>query len=156
MPSFMDSLQWVDRTYTQKHESEKPSSLRGLYYPHLSAYPKHGDTSGKKTPIDAALAFLSRCVRRTAVSLTLYILSFLPVVGRFIFPMATYYTFNRAVGLVPAFAIFGSGVFLPRKYLVIFLQSYFASRGLVRELVRDPPFYNYQRPTRISCMSNQC
>jgi hypothetical protein len=53
-----------------------------------------------------------------------------------VLPAASFYTFNKAVGLTPAAAVFGGGLFLPRKYLVIFLQSYFSSRSLMRELVR--------------------
>jgi hypothetical protein len=63
----------------------------------------------------------------------------LPYVGRLVLPAASFYTFNRAVGLGPASLIFGTGVFLPRRYLVIFLQSYFASRSLMRELL-EPYF----------------
>ena len=70
------------------------------------------------------------------MSLAVYMLSYLPYVGRFVLPAASFYTFNNAVGPIPATIIFGSGVFLPRRYLVVFLQSYFSSRSLMRELVR--------------------
>ena len=132
----MDSLHWVDQTYAQKHKSEEPSNLRAMYYPHLSMYPRHGDTSGTKSPSDAALSFLLRFGHKATLSLGLYTLSYLPLVGRFVIPAVSYYTFHKAVGPVPASIIFGSSIFLPRKYLVVFLQSYFASRGLMRELVR--------------------
>ena len=131
----MDSLQWVDQTYVQKHKSEDPHTLRAMYYPNLRMYPTHGDTSHRKAPMDAALAFLIRFGRRAALSLAIYMLSYLPLVGRFVLPAASFYTFNKAVGPVPATLIFGTGIFLPRRYLVRFLQSYFASRSLMRELV---------------------
>ena len=131
----MDSLQWVDQTYIQKHKSEDPRSLRALYYPNLRLYTTHGDTSKHKAPVDAAMAFLFRFGRRAAISLAVYMLSYLPLVGRFVLPAASFYTFYNAVGPVPATVIFGSGIFLPRRYLIIFLQSYFSSRSLVRELV---------------------
>ncbi|KAL9603715.1 MAG: hypothetical protein Q9219_001034 [cf. Caloplaca sp. 3 TL-2023] len=86
--------------------------------------------------MDAALAFLYRYGRRAAISLSIYMLSYLPVIGRLVLPAASFYTFNNAVGPLPATIIFGSGIFLPRRYLVIFLQSYFSSRSLMRELVR--------------------
>jgi len=85
--------------------------------------------------MDAAIAFLVRFGRRAGISLAIYLLSYLPVVGRFVLPAASFWTFNRAVGPVPATAIFGAGVLVPRRWLVVFLQSYFSSRSLMRELV---------------------
>ena len=131
----MDSLQWVDQTYYQKHKSEDPKTLRATYYTELRMYPAHGDTSKHRDPMDAALAFLIRFGRRAGISLAIYALSYLPLVGRFVLPAASFYTFNNAVGPVPATIIFGSGIFLPRRYLIVFLQSYFSSRSLMRELV---------------------
>ena len=131
----MDSLEWVDQTYIQKHKSEDPKTLRAMYYPNLRMYTTHGDTSKHRAPKDAAIAFLVRFGRRAGISLVIYLLSYLPVVGRFVLPAASFYTFNNAVGPVPAAVIFGSGIFLPRRYLVVFLQSYFSSRSLMRELV---------------------
>ncbi|MCJ1323045.1 hypothetical protein MMC15_008396 [Xylographa vitiligo] len=136
---FMDSLAWVDQTYVQKHKTEDPNTLRAMYYPNLRLYPTHGNTSKHKALTDAALAFLFRFGRRAAISLAIYMLSYLPLVGRFVLPAASFYTFNRAVGPVPATIIFGAGVFLPRRYLVVFLQSYFSSRSLMRELL-EPYF----------------
>ena len=138
----MDSLEWVDETYVQKHKSEDPKTLRAMYYPNLRMYTTHGDTSKHRAPKGAAIAFLIRFGRRAGISLGIYLLSYLPVVGRFILPAASFYTFNNAVGPVPAAVIFGSGIFLPRRYLVVFLQSYFSSRSLMRELVsRDAAVY---------------
>lgn len=132
---FMDSLAWVDQTYYQKHKSEDPTTLRATYYAELRLYQPHGDTSHKKPPMEAAIAFLLRFGKRAGISLAIFALSYLPIVGRFVLPAASFYTFNNAVGPVPATIIFGSGLFLPRRYLVVFLQSYFTSRRLMRELV---------------------
>jgi hypothetical protein len=93
------------------------------------------ETSRHRSPRDAALAFLVRYGRRAGIGLAIYALSFLPVVGRLVLPAASFYTFNKAVGPVPAAVIFGSSIVLPRHYLVVFLQSYFSSRSLMRELV---------------------
>ena len=132
----MDSLQWVDQTYYAKHKSEDPRSLRATYFAELRMYSAHGDTSKHRAPMDAALAFLIRFGRRAGISLAIFALSYLPIVGRFVLPAASFYTFNKAVGPIPATIIFGSGIFLPRRYLIVFLQSYFSSRSLMRELVR--------------------
>ena len=132
---FMDSLAWVDQTYYQKHKSEDPSTLRATYYAELRMYQPHGDTSHKRPPIDAAIVFLRRFGTKAGLSLAVFALSYLPIIGRFVLPAASCYTFNKAVGPVPAIVIFGSGLFLPRRYMVVFLQSYFTSRRLMRELV---------------------
>lgn len=137
---FMDSLQWVDQTYYQKHKSEDPKKLRATYHAELKMYSAQGDTSKHKAPMDAAFAFLIRFSRRAGISLAIYALSYLPVVGRFVLPAASFYTFNNAVGPIPATIIFGSGIFLPRRYLIVFLQSYFSSRSLMRELVSSKEF----------------
>lgn len=131
----MESLRWVDQTYVQKHKSEDPSNLRAMYYPNMRMYSTHGATATKKTPWEAGLAFLLRYGRRAGISLAVYALSYLPYIGRFILPAASFYTFNKAVGPQPALIIFGSAIFLPKRYLVMFLQSYFSSRSLMRELV---------------------
>ncbi|KAI4205273.1 MAG: hypothetical protein LQ350_000595 [Teloschistes chrysophthalmus] len=73
-------------------------------------------------------------------------LSYLPYIGRFVLPAASFYTFNNAVGPIPATVIFGSGIFLPRRYLVVFLQSYFSSRSLMRELLE--PYFSRIRFTK--------
>jgi hypothetical protein len=133
----MDSLEWVDRTYIMKHKSDNPENLRAMYYPNLRMYPLHGDVAVKKSPLDVTLTFFLRFGRKAAISIAVYACSFLPIVGRFVLPAASFYTFRKAVGLAPAVAIFSTGIFLPRRYLVIFIQSYFASRSLTRELVSN-------------------
>lgn len=132
----MDSLRWVDYTYASKHKSDDPRTLRAMYYPNLRLYP----TAAKrpKSPTDAGLKVLTRYARRGILSLAVYLLSFLPVVGRFVLPAASFYAFNKAVGPIYALAIFGTGLLLSRHYLVIFLQAYFSSRSLMRDLVRFP------------------
>lgn len=138
----MDSLQWVDKTYIEKHKSEDPHTLRSMYYPNLRMYSTHGDPNKHRDPKDAVIAFLFRFGRRAAISLVIYMLSYLPLVGRFVLPAASFYTLNKALGPLPASVIFGSGIFLPRKYLVVFLQSYFSSRSLMRELVCGQPYWS--------------
>lgn len=136
---FMDSLAWVDTTYAVKHRSEDPTSLRPAYYPNLRTYPvKDGSTHSSSTA-EALSLFLVRFAKRGAISLAVFAASYTPYVGRLVLPAASFYTFNRAVGLGPAAAIFGTGVLLPRRYLVVFLQTYFASRSLMRELL-EPYF----------------
>uniref|UniRef100_A0A8H7N3I5 Transmembrane protein UsgS n=1 Tax=Bionectria ochroleuca TaxID=29856 RepID=A0A8H7N3I5_BIOOC len=136
---FMKSLRWVDMTYVKKHEHEKPDKLRDLYYPNLKTYKvKDGSTHSDSTA-EAITNFVLRFAKRGLISLAVFLLSYVPYVGRFVLPAASFYTFNKAVGLGPASVIFGTGIFLPKRYLVIFLQSYFSSRSLMRELL-EPYF----------------
>jgi hypothetical protein len=142
--SFMESLEWVDSTYIKMHKSDDPRGLRALYYPNLRMYPSghhaHADPNTRKSFLDAVLAFITRFGKRAGISIAVYLLSFLPVIGRFVLPAASFYTFNRAVSTPPAVAIFATALFLPKKYPIVFLQTYFSSRTLMRELVRYPIF----------------
>lgn len=133
---FMESLRWVDQTYIQKHKSEDPHSLRAMYYPNLKMYPTHGPKTETKTPLKQALtAFAIKYGRKAGISLVVLTLSYLPYVGRFVLPAASFYTFQKSVGPQPAVAIFAGALIMPKRYLVSFLQSYFSSRTLMRELV---------------------
>lgn len=139
---FMDSLQWVDQTYIQKHQSDDPSQLRAMYYPTLKMYSTHGDLQRKesRTILDGVLLFARKYGRRAAISLTIYFLTFVPIIGPFILPAASFYTFNKAVGPVPAAFVFATGFILPKKYMVQFISTYFSSRSLMRQLL-EPYFH---------------
>ncbi|CAK7201866.1 hypothetical protein SEUCBS139899_004581 [Sporothrix eucalyptigena] len=152
---FMQSLQWVDYTYAQKHARDAAAATlvdpRRRYYENLKSYAqvsrihqepptattvalnKVGDKlgPGKKS----AARFLLRFGRKAGISLAVFALSYVPVVGRFVLPATSFLTFRRAVGLGPAALIFGTGLFLPRRYLVVFLQTYYGQRSLMRELL---------------------
>lgn len=132
----MESLRWVDSTYIEKHKSDHPEGLRALYYPHLRMYSVRRDGATTSTLASSLKTFVIRYGRRTATSLAVYLLSLLPVVGIFVIPAASFYAFNKGVGPIPAVVIFGSGLVVPKRIVVMFLQSYFSSRSLMRELVR--------------------
>ena len=133
--SFMESIRWVDATYVQKHKSEDPDTLRAMYYPNLVRYSTHNSAGVSKPIPQAAMLFVRRYGRKVGMLLGMYLLSLLPVVGRFVMPAASFYTFKQNVGTTPAAVIFGTGVVLPKRFLVTFLHTYFASRSLMRELV---------------------
>ncbi|RKF80330.1 putative transmembrane protein [Golovinomyces cichoracearum] len=136
---FMESLAWVDRTYYQKHRGEDSTVLRKGYYENLSKYSTGKIKTQPKNNPNAIKKLLIRSVKSAGISLLIFTLSYLPVVGRFVLPTVSFYTFQKVTGFAPAAVIFGTSIFLPRKFLVIFLQSYFASRKLVRELL-EPYF----------------
>ncbi|KAI5925607.1 formamidase [Camillea tinctor] len=136
---FMDSLRWVDMTYVQKHKEENPDTLRDMYYPNLRQYKQRDGSTNSTSTAEAVSMFLWRFARKGLISLGVFALSYVPYIGRFVLPAASFYTFHKAVGLGPAAVIFGTGIFLPKRYLVIFLQTYFSSRSLMRELL-EPYF----------------
>lgn len=136
---FMESLRWVDMTYVQKHKHDDPKDLRDMYYPNLRQYSTRDGSTHTTSTAEAVSMFFMRSARKAGISLAIYALSYLPIVGRFVLPAASFYTTNKAVGLGPASVIFGTGIFLPRRYIVIFLQAYFSSRRLMRELL-EPYF----------------
>lgn len=136
---FMESLKWVDTTYVQMHKHDDPKNLREMYYPNLRQYTTRDGSTSTSSTAEAISMFLYRFARKAMISIAVYSLSYLPIVGRFVLPAASFYTFNAAVGLGPASVLFGTGIFLPRRYLVIFLQTYFSSRSLMRELL-EPYF----------------
>ncbi|KAL1978315.1 hypothetical protein VTN31DRAFT_1174 [Thermomyces dupontii] len=144
---FMLSLYWVDQTYIQKHQAENPAMLRAMYYPNLARYSKKSGPQDDKPPVTRAVgSFFKRYSRRMGMWLSIYVLSLTPVIGRFVVPAASFYTFRKSVGTVPAAVIFGSGMVLPKRDLVMFLQSYFASRNLMRELLE--PYFSRIRFTK--------
>lgn len=133
----MDSLRWVDETYVQKHKTDDPHNLRAMYYPNLEMYPDHAPKPQKeKKPFkEAATIYATKQGRKAAISLGVLALSYMPYVGRFVLPAASFYTFKKSVGTQPAALIFATSLLFPRRYLVSFLQAYFSSRTLMRELV---------------------
>lgn len=154
----MISVAWVDQTYLAKHdtsvippsdrkrieEEQKERQLRGLYYPNLKQYPTNNKPVSATSSKDrgkymAVKAFLYRSGRRAALSLGIYLLTFVPYIGRFVLPAASFYSLNKAAGPIPAAVVFATGLFIPRRYLVVVLQSYFSSRSLMRELL-EPYF----------------
>lgn len=156
---FMQSLQWVDYTYAQKHARDEAAVTlvdpRHRYYENLRTYAQvsgkyqSSASSSSSSPSAAindkldklspgkksAARFLWRFGRKAAISLAVFALSYVPIIGRFVLPATSFYTFHRAVGLGPAALIFGTGLFLPRRYLVVFLQTYYGQRSLMRELL---------------------
>ena len=142
---FMQSLEWVDKTYLTKHADENPHGLRALYYPNLRLYSSSGKAGGGGGAggvlgtFEAVKPFLIKYARRAGISIAVYFASFLPAVGPFVLPAASFYSLNRAAGPIPAAVVFGVGLLLPKRWMIVFLQGYFASRGLMRELL-EPYF----------------
>ncbi|KAJ5162124.1 hypothetical protein N7492_007516 [Penicillium capsulatum] len=136
---FMQSIQWVDTTYIQKHKSEDPDSLRAMYFPSLVMFPTKGGSRSSRPKWELIMTFVNRYGKRMGTLLAIYSLSMIPIIGRFVTPAASFYTFRSHVGTAPAAVIFGTGLVLPKTFIIRFLHTYFASRSLMRELL-EPYF----------------
>ncbi|KAK6497707.1 hypothetical protein TWF481_012110 [Arthrobotrys musiformis] len=151
---FMESLSWVDQTYLQKHQNDNPSTLRPPYHQNLLLYPKHSSSKhpsssssqpqSKTSKLAAAIAqkqshFIKQMLKKGLISLIIYLSSLLPFAGFLVLPAASAWSIHPTVGIGPALAIFLTGLFVPRKHMVIYLQAYHASRSLVRTLL-EPYF----------------
>lgn len=132
----MQSIQWVDTTYIQKHRSEDPDTLRAMYFPSLVMFPSKGGPHSSRPKSEMLKSFVNRYGKKMGMLLAVYFLSMIPVIGRFVTPAASFYTFRSHVGTAPAAVIFGAGLVLPKTFIIRFLHTYFASRSLMRELVR--------------------
>lgn len=80
-------------------------------------------------------AFLRRSFTKAVISLTVYILSFAPLFGNFVIPAVSFYSFNKVVGTPTAVGIFAIGFTLPRRWMFMFLSTFWGGRSLVRELL---------------------
>lgn len=82
----MKSLEWVDHTYVVKHKSEDPTTLRAMYYPNLRQYGDSKQVTGgppkdKKSVYRNVLLFAQRYAKRAAISMGIYLLTFVPYIG---------------------------------------------------------------------------
>src|SRR6266480_3099859 len=86
---FMESLKWVDQTYMEKHASEDPATLRKGYFVNLLQW-GHLPKSRTQKSVNPTQQFLMRGFRKALISIGVYLLSFLPIVGRFVLPAASF------------------------------------------------------------------
>ncbi|KAG9229640.1 formamidase [Amylocarpus encephaloides] len=143
VPLFLMTLmRYVTPTLDNIHRSK----LRNEYHLNLRKYTTRDGSTNTKSTAEAMTMYLMRFGKKAGISLAIFALSYVPYIGRLILPAASFYTLNSVVGLGPAAIVFGTGLFLPRRYLVIFLQSYFASRSLMRELLE--PYFSRVHFTR--------
>ena len=136
---FMQSLEWSDKIYTDKHshETNRKEPLRPLYSKTLSLYARN---SSKATQQFAK--FVRRTVKRLLLGLALYLLSMIPGIGKLVFPAAGFYSLYRALGedLILAAIVGGFGFLLfPKRTYVILVHGWLSSRALTRELL-EPYF----------------
>lgn len=135
---FMQSLQWSDRIYTEKHAKDDPKTLRPLYSKALDLYAR-GSSSRSGQGFSK---FVRRTLKRLAIGLVVYLLSLIPGIGKLVFPVAGFYSLYRALGEDIALAALVGGVGLllfPKRTYVILVQGWLSTRALTRELL-EPYF----------------
>lgn len=154
----MESIRWVDKTNTDKHKDDANAHIVSWYAPlQQLTDTRLGASPETKEPRNAALSrlhtFFQRMAKRSLFSVGIYFASQLPYVGPLVYPVATFTTFHRAVGPVPAAGIFLLGIILPKRLLIIFFQSFFSSRSMMRVLVSVKQFHpRCSTEANISCV----
>ncbi|CAG8470066.1 2837_t:CDS:2 [Paraglomus occultum] len=130
---FLESLRQVDYQYLKKHNDE--SDLRPAYAPLLEKY-------------DNTINYwdeMKRYIKRTLIQMrnatALYMLSFIPLVGRMVYPAASAWYLINLLGLYPACAVGVLMYITPgTKYLaIVFLETLNVTRTLTREVL-EPYF----------------
>ena len=137
---FMQSLEWSDNMYLEKHakDDQTRQPLRPLYFKSLALYARNSPAHST----ERVTKFIRRTVKRIILGLVLFLLSMIPGIGRFVFPAAGFYSLYRALGedIVLATVVGGVGLLLfPRRTYVILVQGWLSTRALTRELL-DPYF----------------
>ncbi|KAG0357656.1 hypothetical protein BC939DRAFT_458470 [Gamsiella multidivaricata] len=149
---FVDSLMYSDHLLLQEHEHAKqeqarnPTAVdstspsiyvmdhRGPFTPALLAYPL------KVQQWQEMWRYMRRTWRRLKWALLFLVLSWVPVLGRFAFPIASFLSTIQAIGSKPLAVVFALASFmLPRSVSVYLLKGFFGCRALTRELL-DPYF----------------
>lgn len=144
------SLEWVDRTYKDKHRNDPPETLRPMYYENLRKYPTtgphrynaKGETKAKKAGqsfLDVMEAKVKRYGKRIGIAMAVYIVSLEPHVGKYAVAGVTAYNMYKNIGPYPAALMMIAGSILPRAWTMGFFQGLLQSRTLMRELL-EPYF----------------
>jgi hypothetical protein len=134
---FMMSLQFVDKVYKSKH----PETDRA-YYPPLKQYDVEKPIPASQAPpaynsstSDKFDLFIRKYAQRALTTIAVYTLSGVPVIGRFVLPVMSFYSFNQVVGTPVAATVFGVSLFAPRRWMMLFLSAFWGGRSLSRELL---------------------
>ncbi|KAK9449399.1 uncharacterized protein V1518DRAFT_415898 [Limtongia smithiae] len=161
---FMESLRFIDSVYFRMHPdfvkqyTRENDTAPSRFYAPLSLYSPDsarylaraasskssetttsshsGNISSGAPRASNAARYLSRYLRRAIISSAAYMLSQVPYIGTIILPLISFFSFRRAVGLLPALFVFAFGaLYLSKRSLAVFLASYWGARSLCRELL---------------------
>ncbi|KAG0264748.1 hypothetical protein BG011_006178 [Mortierella polycephala] len=149
---FMDALMYSDHLLIQEHQHAKeeqarnPSAVdptspsiyvmdhRGPFASALLAYPY------RVRRWHEMWRYMLRTWKRLKWALLFLVLSWIPIIGRFAFPVASFLSTIQSIGSKPLAIVFAVTSFmLPRSLSVFLLKGFFGCRALTRELL-DPYF----------------
>ncbi|KAF9198139.1 hypothetical protein BGZ49_001139 [Haplosporangium sp. Z 27] len=149
---FIDALSYSDHLLIQEHEialaeqERNPAGVdpnipsiyvmdhRGPFTPALLAYPYH------VRRWKDVWRYIRKTWSRMKWGLLFLVLSWVPVIGRFAFPVASFLSTVQSIGSKPLAIVFGVASFmLPRSVSIYLLKGFFGCRALTRELL-DPYF----------------
>ncbi|SAM04358.1 hypothetical protein [Absidia glauca] len=126
---FMETIRYIDETNKTTY---------------TAALSQHADdkkihTNNKKKVWPSIKVYLLRTWKKVRLGLVVFLLSLLPVVGQFVFPLAGAYTTWKSLGNTQGVAVGISFFFLPRWATLILVRSLIGMRTLMRELL-EPYF----------------
>lgn len=149
---FVDALVYSDHLLIQEHEHAKMEQAQGLstldpsapslyvmdhrgtFAPALLEYPyrvRHWQEMWR---------YMLRTWKRLKWGLLFLVLSWVPIIGRFAFPIASFLSTIQSIGSKPLAVVFAVASFLlPRSVSIYLLKGFFGCRALTRELL-DPYF----------------
>ncbi|KAG0232232.1 hypothetical protein BGX31_005222 [Mortierella sp. GBA43] len=149
---FIDALMYSDHLLLQEHarakqeQAKNPDAVdplstsiyvmdhRGPFAPALLAYPYRVQTWKEMW------RYVRRTWKRLKWGLLFLVLSWVPVIGRFAFPVASFLSTLQSIGSKPLAVFFALASFmLPRSVSIYLLKGFFECRALTRELL-DPYF----------------
>lgn len=79
--------------------------------------------------------FLKKYFKRSGISLAIYFVSGIPYIGFIALPLFSFYSFNKVVGTPTALGIFAMGLSVRRRYMFMFLSTFWGGRSLVHDLL---------------------
>ncbi|KAI9244798.1 hypothetical protein BY458DRAFT_560910 [Sporodiniella umbellata] len=126
---FMESLRYIDQEHPERT-------------PYASAL------SSQKPKINywyEMQQYIKRTWKKSRIGLLLFLLSFLPIVGSFVFPLAGAYTSYKALGKTQGIAVGICFFFLPRWATMKLVRALIGMRSLMRELLE--PYFIRMRMT---------
>ncbi|KAF9174562.1 hypothetical protein BGX21_000299 [Mortierella sp. AD011] len=149
---FVEALSYSDQLLAQEHRIAKEEQARhptevdpnspsiyvmdhrGPFTPALLAYPYH------VRHWQDMWRYMRRFWSRMKWGVLFLVLSWIPVIGRFAFPIASFLSTIQSIGSKPLAIVFAVTSFLlPRSVSIYLLKGFFGCRALTRELL-DPYF----------------
>ncbi|ODQ79643.1 hypothetical protein BABINDRAFT_162019 [Babjeviella inositovora NRRL Y-12698] len=142
---FLTSLAFVDSVYLHKH----PERTERQYHQHLVLFKKVPRQRTKVTDyVSKVVSFFHlngntvdlsevvvRYLKRTAITLAVYLLSSIPGIGPLVVSIVSFYSFNGVVGTPAAVAVFTIFLFTPKRTTIVLLSAFWGARGIVADLL---------------------